>query len=231
MKASKTSVRYAIILAIVALFCTSFSTFVYLATKDKIEDVVTKQQRKLLKGVIPIDLIDNDIVSTCKIIDIPEYPFLNQIYIAKKANKVTAYVIKSTAPDGYSGEIHILQAFSAEGKELETKVLGVRVLDHSETPGLGDKFNPRVSDWIFSFDNKIFNLENEKQWAVKKDGGEFDQFTGATITPRAIVNNVRQTAKWFIAKLKPQAKIIEFFPNCNKNAKKDKKLSIKKSGR
>ncbi|PID51451.1 MAG: electron transport complex subunit RsxG [Pasteurellales bacterium] len=230
MNTSKISIRYALILATVALCCTSFSTLIYLATKDQIDYVVTKQQRKFLKGVIPTDLIDNDIVSTCKRIEMPEYPFLNQIYIAKKANKVTAYVIKSTAPDGYSGAITILQAFSAEGRELETKVLGVRVLDHRETPGLGDKFNPRVSDWIYSFNNKFFNLENENKWFVKKDGGEFDQFTGATITPRAIVNNVRYTAKWLITQLKPQSKMIEFYPDCDSN-KKHKKRSVKKSGR
>ena len=70
--------------------------------------------------------------------------------------------------------------------------MGVRVLEHHETPGLGDKIETRLSDWILAFSNKQFNLNELDKWAVKKDGGEFDQFAGATITPRAVVNAVKK---------------------------------------
>ncbi|MEN2900984.1 Ion-translocating oxidoreductase complex subunit G [Mannheimia haemolytica] len=68
------------------------------------------------------------------------------------------------------------------GIEPNGNILGVRTLEHKETPGLGDKIETRVSDWILSFTNQLFSLENEADWNVKKDGGKFDQFTGATIT-------------------------------------------------
>ena len=83
-----------------------------------------------------------------------------------------------------------------------------------ETPGLGDKIETRISKWILSFTNKKFSLENEAQWAVKKDGGQFDQFTGATITPRAVVNNIRQEAKWVITQLAQNPAMLEQFEAC-----------------
>ncbi len=72
------------------------------------------------------------------------------------------------------------------------RVLGVRVIEHKETPGLGDKIELAVSNWITTFSNKPFSPDNLAPWQVKKDGGEFDQFTGATITPRAVVRAVRE---------------------------------------
>lgn len=90
----------------------------------------------------------------------------------------------TTTPRGYSGNIRLLIALSPDFKT----VLGVRVLEHKETPGLGDKIERRISDWILSFDNTSLAT---KRFAVRKDGGDFDAFTGATITPRAIVHHVR----------------------------------------
>ncbi len=66
------------------------------------------------------------------------------------------------------------------------------MLEHRETPGLGDKIERRISDWILSFDGKSLTDSNQKSWAVRKDGGDFAQFTGATITPRAVVESVRK---------------------------------------
>ena len=74
------------------------------------------------------------------------------------------------------------------------EILGVRVLEHKETPGLGDKIETRISDWILSFTNQQITQDNLSEWAVKKDGGQFDQFAGATITPRAVVNQVKRSA-------------------------------------
>ena len=75
---------------------------------------------------------------------------------------------------------------------ISMRVLGVRVIEHKETPGLGDKIELAVSNWITTFSNKPFSPDNLAPWQVKKDGGEFDQFTGATITPRAVVRAVRE---------------------------------------
>ncbi|NCC28094.1 MAG: RnfABCDGE type electron transport complex subunit G, partial [Gammaproteobacteria bacterium] len=91
-------------------------------------------------------------------------------------------------PDGYAGPIQLLVSVLRDGS-----VGGVRVLFHHETPGLGDKIEERKSDWVLSFDGKSLSNPTPERWAVKRDGGEFDQFTGATITPRAIVHAVKNT--------------------------------------
>lgn len=79
------------------------------------------------------------------------------------------------------------------GASFTGTVYGTRVVEHHETPGLGDKIELRISDWINSFNGKQVKGAADSQFAVKKDGGEFDQFTGATITPRAVVNAVKRT--------------------------------------
>lgn len=209
MNASKITFKYALLLGVIALCCTALSTGVYLLTKDRIDAVTQAQQRQLLQEVVPNDYFDNDLLATCKRLNLPEHPQLNQIYVAKKAGKTTAYAIQSTAPDGYSGNIVLLMGIEPNGT-----VLGVRTLQHHETPGLGDKIETRISDWILTFNGKQFNLDNEPQWNVKKDGGQFDQFTGATITPRAVVNNVRQSAKWVITTLVQNPTFFEPLEHC-----------------
>ncbi|QGM80333.1 electron transport complex subunit RsxG [Otariodibacter oris] len=209
MKASVITTRYALILGAIALICTAILVGVYLLTRGTINDVVEKQQRSLLLEVVPQAHFDNDFLATCKIIDLPEAPFLNKIYIAKKADNLTAYAIQATAPDGYSGNIVLLIGITPVGT-----ILGVRTLEHQETPGLGDKIEIRISDWVTQFTGILFNEETESSWKVKKDGGQFDQFTGATITPRAVVNNVRQSAKWTVTELKQHPEIINSFVNC-----------------
>ncbi|OOS00370.1 electron transport complex subunit RsxG [Haemophilus paracuniculus] len=209
MNISKISVRYGLILGAVALVCTAVSVAVYGLTKGRIEAVAAAQQRQLLLEVVPQSEFDNDLLATCKALNLPNATFLNRLYVAKKADKLTAYAIQATAPDGYSGNIVLLIGIKPDGT-----VLGVRTLAHKETPGLGDKIETRLSDWILSFNNQQFSLENESQWAVKKDGGQFDQFTGATITPRAVVNNVRQTAKWVITELAKSPEVVGDFANC-----------------
>lgn len=209
MNTSKITVRYGLILGAIALLCTAVSTGVYLLTKGKIDEVTAMQQRKLLEEVVPTSYFDNDVLATCKLIRLENAPYLNRLYLAKKSENLTAYLIQSTAPDGYSGNIVLLMGIEPNGN-----VLGVRTLEHKETPGLGDKIETRISDWILSFTNKPFSLENEADWAVKKDGGQFDQFTGATITPRAVVNNVRQSAKWVVTELAQHPQMIDQFETC-----------------
>ena len=113
------------------------------------------------------------------------------VYRARKAGKVVAVVFQVQAR-GYAGPV-----VSTMGVDSMGKVLGVRVIKHSETPGLGDKVEPAKSDWIHSFENKWLGNPAADKWAVKKDGGVFDQFAGATITPRAVVKSVKGGLEFF----------------------------------
>ncbi|GKT11579.1 MAG: Na+-translocating ferredoxin:NAD+ oxidoreductase subunit G [Thiomicrorhabdus sp.] len=115
------------------------------------------------------------------------------IYRARKDNQPAGLIFTLVAPNGYSGNITLLMGVFPDGS-----VSGVRALKHRETPGLGDKIDEKKYDWILSFSGKSINFENDSdhdddhRWAVKKDGGEFDQFTGATITPRAVIGAVKK---------------------------------------
>lgn len=109
------------------------------------------------------------------------------VYRARLDGRPQALAIETMTPNGYSGAIRLIVGVDADGV-----ISGVRVLEHRETPGLGDKIERRISDWILSFDGKTLTGNNRKSWAVRKDGGDFDQFTGATITPRAVVESVRK---------------------------------------
>jgi electron transport complex protein RnfG len=103
--------------------------------------------------------------------------------------------MEATAPEGYGGAIELLVGVNANGE-----ITGVRVVPpHNETPGLGDKIETKKSDWIYSFDGKSLTNPKPEGWAVKKDGGDFDSFTGATITPRAVVDAVYNALAWYQA--------------------------------
>ncbi len=110
----------------------------------------------------------------------------------RRGGEPVAALLNAVAPDGYAGAIHLLIAIDVQGR-----VLGVRVLDHRETPGLGDFIEERRSDWIHGFDGRSLGQPPTGRWQVRKDGGDFDQFTGATVTPRAVVRAVRDALTWF----------------------------------
>jgi Na+-translocating ferredoxin:NAD+ oxidoreductase subunit G len=108
------------------------------------------------------------------------------VHRARLAGAPVALLFHAVAPDGYAGAIRLLVAVGADGR-----LLGVRVLEHRETPGLGDVIEERRSPWIHGFDGRSLGDPPPARWAVRSDGGDFDQFTGATVTPRAIVRAVR----------------------------------------
>ncbi|WP_413699034.1 electron transport complex subunit RsxG [Psychromonas sp. KJ10-10] len=137
---------------------------------------------KLLDQVLPSELYDNQPLDQKYQVDIEGHEL--SFYRAKLEDKVSA-IILFTKSAGYSGDISLIVAITAEGK-----VSGVRVLSHTETPGLGDKIELPKSDWILSFNGLSLSQPDSAGWAVKKDGGQFDAFTGATITPRAVIKGV-----------------------------------------
>jgi electron transport complex protein RnfG len=159
----------------------------YFITKSPIDESDAKAKRIFLNQVIPADLYDNNLVKDTISVE-PTSLLGNKrnidIYRAKKNNQVIAVIIEAVTPDGYSGEIKTLV-----GIDQEDKILGVRVITHKETPGLGDYIEIDKSQWIKNFDLKSLDKISEKKWAVKKDGGDFDYISGATITPRAVIKS------------------------------------------
>lgn len=116
----------------------------------------------------------------------------DQIRLAIKEGNVAAVLLPAVNPNGYTTDIRMIVGIQPNGD-----LAGVRVIEHRETPGLGDKIDRKKSDWILSFNGKSLENTADSLWAVKKDGGEFDQFTGATITPRAVVTSVKQALEFF----------------------------------
>ncbi len=117
-----------------------------------------------------------------------------QVYRARLAGQPVALVMTVLAPDGYSGAIRLLVGINRDGS-----LTGVRVVAHHETPGLGDGIEEERSDWIHQFDGRSLDNTPLQSWAVHKDGGDFDQLTGATITPRAVVKAVRASLLYYRA--------------------------------
>ncbi len=155
------------------------------------ERIRTNQLRVLtstLNQVIPASGYDNNPLTDK--IDIADNNYTRTVYRALLGNQPAAAAVTAVAPDGYSGNIDLLIGISFNGD-----IIGVRVLSHRETPGLGDEIEHSKSDWIMTFDGK--SKKDELTWTVRKDGGDFDQFTGATITPRAVIRAVEQTLEWY----------------------------------
>lgn len=178
-------------LAIFAAITTAATAVVNTVTRPTVEHQTLLQQKNLLDQVVPVELYDNNIQQDCYVVTDAALGngAPHHLFLARKGGQPVAAALETTAPDGYSGAIQLLV-----GADFQGKVLGVRVIEHHETPGLGDKIELRISDWIYSFNGKVVHGPADKAFAVKKDGGEFDQFTGATITPRAVVNATRRTA-------------------------------------
>ena len=153
------------------------------ATGEAIAAAEAKDLRDSLAEVLPQGMADNDFLKDT--VDLEKDGKTVTIYRARQAGVVKAALFK-VAQRGYAGDIQVLMAVDSEGKTL-----GVRVLKHSETPGLGDKIEVKKDPWVKSFDGKSLTDPVPEKWAVKKDGGIFDQFAGATITPRAVVKAVK----------------------------------------
>ena len=168
-------------------------------TEYSTSSAIAENERQLLLrnlyALLPEDQLDNDIASD--ILSLPASPLLGTdaatlAYRARRAGEPVAAVFNSVAPNGYNGRIHLLVGVYVDGS-----LAGVRVVKHAETPGLGDAVEIRKSPWIRSFDDKSLSNPGKRGWRVKRDGGEFDQFTGATITPRAVVKAVHNTLLYY----------------------------------
>lgn len=164
-------------------------------TREPIAEAERQALLRNLHAIIPPGRHDNDIYTdTLEVI----HPLLLgtgkpvTVYRARMKGQPVAALFTTVAPDGYSGAIRLLVGVNADGT-----LAGVRVLAHKETPGLGDDIEIERSSWIKSFDGRSLLDPEETRWTVKKDGGVFDQFTGATITPRAVVRGTYNTLRYF----------------------------------
>jgi electron transport complex protein RnfG len=159
------------------------------ATYDSIEQRKAEDLQSSLAQVIPNEIHDNNLLDDKLVLQHEGKELV--LYRGMNGAEVAAVAFGVSQP-GYSGEISLIMGVNRNGE-----ILGVRTISHTETPGLGDKIEVEKDDWVHSFDGQSFDKLPESKWAVKKDGGEFDQFTGATITPRAVVRAVKQGLRLF----------------------------------
>lgn len=187
-----------LLLGLFAALTTVIIAGTYLGTKERIAASQRAAEQKALLEIVPDERHDNEMLDDTLPVG-PEADLLRlrqekQIYIARQDDEVVAVILPVTAPDGYSGAIELIVGINRDGT-----VAGVRALQHRETPGLGDKVDAKKSDWILDFNGHSLQSPAEERWAVKKDGGVFDTFTGATITPRAVTSAVKRGLLYFDA--------------------------------
>ncbi|MCX4192781.1 electron transport complex subunit RsxG [Methylophaga sp. OBS1] len=183
---------------LLGLFAIVATTLVALTEENTREQIKENQRQALLDGInalIPHEQYDNAILQDTVLLPPTEALGTEEptlVYRAREDGKPVAAVLTVIAPDGYSGTIKMLVGIYHNGQ-----LAGVRVIEHKETPGLGDKIDVKKDDWILQFEGLSLGNPPASKWKVKKDGGEFDQFTGATITPRAVVSAVKESLEYF----------------------------------
>ena len=186
-----------IVLALFALVTSLILATTNELTYERIEQSEREAAQRALLEIIPLERHDNDMLMDVQ--PVPEQYWATlglkkggNIHIARDQGQPVAAIIPAVTPDGYSGAISMIIGINFNGS-----IAGVRVVEHRETPGLGDKVDLKKSDWILSFNGKSLVNPQASGWKVKKEGGDYDQFTGATITPRAVVSQVLKTLQYF----------------------------------
>lgn len=208
----QTMKKSSLVLVLFAIASTALVTITYALTKDQIAYQQQQQLLSVLNQVVPKKQHDNELFKACTLITNSDALGTKQampIYLASLNGQHSGAAIEAIAPDGYSGAIKIIVGVNAD-----SEVTGVRVLSHQETPGLGDKIDIRITRWVDAFLGKSVDSIDDSNWAVQKDGGQFDQFTGATITPRAVVGAVKR-AVWFYKTHQDELQTLPF--NCEAN--------------
>ena len=164
-------------------------------TDERIAEQAARAEAKALFEIIPENAHNNDMLRDTLILPASDRLATGgplTVWVARQNGQPVGMIMPAVAPDGYSGTIKLLV-----GIDLAGTVLGVRVIGHKETPGLGDRIETRKSDWVKDFEGRSLGNPPPREWNVKKNGGVFDQFTGATITPRAVVKAVQKSLIYF----------------------------------
>ncbi|MDX8397398.1 MAG: electron transport complex subunit RsxG [Mariprofundaceae bacterium] len=187
MKIDRQQWQMVVALLIVALVCTLLLSATNSLTKKPIAQAQRDALMQALMQVLPAH--QNDPIEDTKEITLNGQSKPIRFYFSRnQQSEITGIAWQTTAPDGYNGSIHILMAVQPDGK-----VYAIRIIGHKETPGLGDGITNNQT-WLDSFKQQSLTTT---EWAVKKDGGDFDQFTGATITPRAVIKAVKKGLDMF----------------------------------
>ncbi len=178
-----------LILGTFTLLVCVFVSAVAFVTKSPIKQRQIEDTQNMLSQVFPASMYDNHLGQEEYTLTLDGKPV--HFFLGRK-NGVPSGIVLFADTTGYSGAINMLLGIDANGV-----LTGVRVTNHKETPGLGDLIEPAKSKWIFGFEGKSLDNTSQKNWHVKKDGGEFDSFTGATITPRGVVKGVYEGLQLF----------------------------------
>ena len=186
-----------LILAVIAAVCTALVALTFSVTKERIVANEQAWLEQSLKPALAGVVYDNNLIESVLSIPLPHELPGNEpvlVYRALLQNKPVAALFVVTALDGFSGPIRLLIGIDFDGI-----VTATRVLRHHETPGLGDFIDSAKSDWIDQFEDKSLSNPDRLLWALGRDGGKFDQVTGASITSRAVVKAIKQTLLYFEA--------------------------------
>jgi electron transport complex protein RnfG len=188
--------RNSILLGLFAVLTTTIIAGTYLGTHERIAEEQRKAAEKALLEIVPLHRHNNAMLDDTVAVG-AEASLLGlrkdaDIYVARQDGVPVAIILPAIARDGYSGDIQLIIGINFDGT-----VAGVRVLAHRETPGLGDKVDLKKSPWILGFNGRSLADPLPEKWAVKKDRGVFDQFTGATITPRAVTAAVKRALDYY----------------------------------
>jgi len=184
-----------ITLAVIAAICTALVAATFILTKERISANEQAWLERSLQPALSGLFFDSGVTESRLIIPAPhELPGSEDaiVYRVYAENVPVAALFVVSARDGYSGPIRLLI-----GVDIAGAITGVHVLEHRETPGLGDRVESGKSDWIQQYNGRSITDPAPDGWAIKRDGGVFDQLTGASVTPRAIVNAIRETLLYF----------------------------------
>jgi electron transport complex protein RnfG len=195
MSEYKTILKTISIISLLGLIFAISLSITFEKSNPIIEQNKIEFKTKLLNEVLDGLDYDNDLIGTyigIKPNELLKNKTEKYAYLAKKNNILQAVLIESIAPDGYSGEINILTAIRSDGE-----IIGTRIIDHKETPGLGDYIDQKKSSWISNFNGMSLHNRTDPDWRVKKDQGTFDYKAGATITPRAVIKSVKNTLLFY----------------------------------
>jgi electron transport complex protein RnfG len=171
------------IVLIFSLIGLGLVTLIYDQNKYRIKDNEERATEAMIHSILPYDQYDNALFDEPLTVR-GSVPI--RYYLARLQGQPVAAIFMQVAPNGYNGNIHFVAAITPDGH-----ISGIRVVSHHETPGLGDLIETSKSNWIEQFKGLSLNNPQENLWRVKRDGGQFDQFAGATITPRAMIESVK----------------------------------------